>query len=211
MLVRGATGSIRFHPVSRVCGARRRRIARRRFGAIPGNASSSVARRVGFRRFRERPRAFPHLAGAAVRLFRDHAASSRRMARHPLEAERSRHHGLADRRRRSGAEPLRRRAPHSPGGWASRLAGPIRLAKEFGSPRHFGPGDAGGSLGPRRRHGRRHPGAAIAQRSLSGAATSSAWSNSPGIKSGSTTVSKPRPAASRSATSFSPTLAISSI
>ena len=88
------------------------------------------------------------------------------MARHPLEAERSRHQCLDHRRRRSGVEPLRRPTPERPRGRASRLAGPIRLAKEFGSPGRFVPGDTRESLGPRRRHGRRHPGATTAQRSL---------------------------------------------
>ena len=119
--------------------------------------------------------------------------------------------GLADRRRRSGVKSLRRRAPHSPGSRASRAAGRIRPAKEFGPPGRAISGDAGRPLGPGRRHRRWHPGAAIAQRSLRARQHPPRGAIRLGSKDGSTAGSKPRPAASHSATSSSVTLAISSI
>ena len=135
--------------------------------AVAGNAGRGAnARGAGFGRAGEWPDSSPILIRAAGGLFRDDAISSRRMARHPLEAERPRRPGLAHRGRRSGAQSLRRPAPERAGGRASRPAGRIRLAEEFGPDRRPVPGDAGRSLGPQRRCGRRHPRAATPQRSL---------------------------------------------
>ena len=119
-----------------------------------------------FKRLHERAWAVSSPLSAAGQLFRNHALSSRRMAGHPLEAERSRHPGFAHRRRRSGHEPLGRPAPERPGGRTGRPAGSIRPAKELGPDRRQRPHDAGQPLGPGRRYGRRHPRASAAQRSL---------------------------------------------
>ena len=128
MLVRGAAGSV---AIVLLAGS-----AALAADSSPGDASvapqEEVERPSGrLQALRSAPPHFPHLACAAGRLFRDHAASSRRMARHPLEAERSRHQCLDHRRRRSGDEPLRRRTPHSPGGWASRLQAEFDLQKSL--------------------------------------------------------------------------------
>ena len=67
MLVRGAAGSMMVL-LGRVCGARRRRTARRRVGAIPANpgrdTSSGGARLAGFKRF---PPAVPRLSRSSPR------------------------------------------------------------------------------------------------------------------------------------------------
>ena len=214
MLVRGAAGSIAIFLLAGSAALAAGRAARRRFGAIPGsprrNASSGGSRRAGFRRFSRVP-AISHLACAAGRLFRDHAASSRRMARHPLEAERSRHQCLDHRRRRSGDELLRRRPPHTPkkpGKSPCRPNSTCKRAWVSKAPRSWSRWwIAGAGTPPRTRASRR----CNCSTKSTGAATSSAWSNSPGIKSGSTAGSKPPPAGWRSATSSSPTLATSSI
>ena len=84
-------GRFHHHPTGRVCGARRRRAARRHIRAVAAitgrNPNSAGAGRLGFKRLDERPWAVSSPLSAAGGLFRNDAISSRRMAGHPLEAE----------------------------------------------------------------------------------------------------------------------------